>query len=52
MKLPLATYSVNGAVAKGSWVLLSRCADEHFSKDNESEDEFEDDENESGGGSR
>ena len=49
VKLPPATYSVNGAVAEGSWVLLSRCADEHPSEDSESEDEFEDDEEESGG---
>ena len=49
VKLPLAKYSVGGAMAEGSWVLLSHCADEYSSKDDESEDELEDDEEKSGG---
>ena len=50
VKLPLAKYSVDGAAAEGSWALLSRCADEHSLEDSERKDEFEDDEEESGGG--
>ena len=50
MKLPLAKYSVDGAAAEGSWALLSRCADDDSSEDSESENEFANVVQESGGG--